>query len=76
MVARKVGRRSSKKSSRDGAKEPQSSGFKNQTGVMENKSWADSKHRELRGGSWFNILQEESMDFTNKMGFEVTRVII
>jgi hypothetical protein len=38
MVARKVGRRSSKKSSRDGAKEPQSSGFKNQTGVMENKS--------------------------------------
>ena len=76
MVARKVGRRSNKKSSGDEAKDPQSSEFRNQTGVVENMSRADSKHKELRGGSWFNILQEEFMDFTERMGFEVAWVII
>jgi len=76
MVARKVWRRSSKKLGEDEAKDPQSSGFKNQTRVVENMSRADSKHKELRGGLWFNILQEEFMDFTDRMGFEVARVII
>lgn len=76
MVARKVGRRSSKKSGEDEAKDPQSLGFKNQTRVVENMSREDSKHKELRGGLWFNILQEEFTDFTDRMGFEVARVII
>lgn len=70
------GKRSSKKSGEDKAKDPQLSGFKNQIGVVEKMSLADSKHKELRGGLWFNILQEEFMDFTNRMGFEVARVII